>query len=369
LSRENLSATKPSNHLERTILIAAGVAFIPTVLFLRYLHHIGITQSIETVPGLHIFAEYLSALVSISIFLLAWHTYPDRRDTFILSLGNAFLLVGLLSLFHHIVHYQESLALIKNRVSLNNCVYFHAMSQLLLPLGLLVSTFAVGKRFSTRRRFHYLLGVIFLLTLISGAGSYLKSHQPTLFLANASRLIGRDLLTVPLYAVAMYLYYKKKLFADPKTNALFLGALALLGYSEALGGENHHNPFFHLFIIAAYIIIRRVVFVSSVRYPYKALYAVKEDLSEKYQELSSALEMLEQSEERYRLLVENSNDLIYTLDSHSRITFVNQNISILTGYTPAELRGKSVFDILTPESQKKGRSADQDAGEDQTCPG
>ncbi|MDQ7838050.1 MAG: PAS domain S-box protein [Thermodesulfobacteriota bacterium] len=358
-----MSATRPSNHLERTILIIAVAAFFPTVLFLRYLHDTGITLSITKVfPPLHLVAEFLGVFVSVSLFLLAWHTYPDRRDTFILSLGNAFLLVGLLSLLH-IMHYQESLTLIKNNGSLNNPLCFYATGQLLLPLGLLFSIFAVGRTFSTRRRLHYLLGVLVLLTLIIGAGSYLKSHQSALSPINAARLINRDFLTVPLYAVAMYLCYKKELFTESKSNALFLGALALLAYSEALSSglcfqcEDcpliNHNPFSHFFIIAAYGIIYWVVFVSSIRYPYKTLYAVIEDLSEKYQELSAALEMLKQSEERYRLLVENSNDLIYTLDSYSRITFVNRNISVLTGYTPAELRGKSVFDILTPESQKK----------------
>jgi len=370
LSRENhisagagLSETGASNHLERTIVIIAVVAFFPTVLFLRYLHDTGTTLLIKNVfPPLHLVAEFLGVFVSVSLFLLAWHTYPDRRDTFILSLGNAFLLVGLLSLLH-IMHYQESPTLIKNSGSLNNPLCFYAMGQLLLPLGLLFSIFAVGRTFSTRRRLHYLLGVLVLLTLIVGAGSYLKAHQSALSPINAARLINRDFLTVPLYAVAMYLCYKKKLFTESKSNTLFLGALALLAYSEALSSGLcfqckdcpliNHNPFSHFFIIAAYGIIYWVVFVSSIRYPYKTLYAVKEDLSEKYQEFSAALEMLKQSEERYRLLVENSNDLIYTLDSYSRITFVNQNISVLTGYTPAELRGKSVFDILTPESQKK----------------
>ncbi|MEW6327612.1 MAG: PAS domain S-box protein [Thermodesulfobacteriota bacterium] len=358
-----MSATRPSNHLERTILTIAIAAFFPTVLFLRYLHGIGITLLItKAFPPLHLVSEYLGIFVSVSLFLLAWHTYPDRRDTFILSLGNAFLLVGLLSLLH-IMHYQESFVPIKSNVSPNNPVCFHAISQLLLPLGILFSIFAAGRTFSAHRRLHYLLGVLALFTLILGAGSYLESLQSALSPINASRLINRDLLTVPLYAVAIYLYYKKKLFAEAKSNALFLGALALLAYSEALNNGScfqckdcplrNHNPFSHLFTIAAYGVIYWVVFVSSIRYPYKALYAVKEDLSEKYQELSAALEMLKQSEERYRLLVENSNDLIYTLDSHSRITFVNRNISALTGYTPAELHGKSVFDILTPESQKK----------------
>lgn len=370
MSRENhisagagLSATETSNHLERTILIIAVAAFFPTVLFLRYLHDIGITLSITKVfPSLHLVAEFLGVFVSLSLFLLAWHTYPDRRDTFILSLGNAFLLVGLLSLLH-IMHYQESLTLIKNNGSLNNPLCFYAMGQLLLPLGLLFSIFAGGRTFFRRRRLYYLSGVLVLLALLLGANSYLQSHPSALSPANMSRLINRDLLTVPLYAVAIYLCYKKKLFTESKSNALFLGALALLAYSEALSSGlcfqckdcplKNHNPFSHFFMIAAYGIIYWVVFVSSIRYPYKTLYTVKEDLSEKYQELSAALEMLKQSEERYRLLVENSNDLIYTLDSYSRITFVNRNISALTGYTPAELRGKSVFDILTPESQKR----------------
>ncbi|MDO9462562.1 MAG: hypothetical protein Q7J61_02020, partial [Deltaproteobacteria bacterium] len=75
-----MSATRPSTHLERTILIIVAVAFVPTVLFLRYLHDIGITPSITKVfPPLHLVAEFLGVFVSVSLFLLAWHTYPDRR--------------------------------------------------------------------------------------------------------------------------------------------------------------------------------------------------------------------------------------------------------------------------------------------------
>lgn len=366
MKKGNSPTTQSSYRLDRTILIIAAIAFIPIILLFQYLqHNVGVLPLVlvKALPILHVIAEYLSVFVSISIFLLAWHTYPDRRDTFILFLGNALLIVGLLSMFD-ILYYQQNHNFIGDFVPLKHH-YFFVMKHILLPLGLLFSVFAVGKAFSARRRFYYLLGTIFFFIIVLGAGLYLTSCLPDLLpdKYGVSDLINRKLLTVPLYAVAMFTYYKKRPFTGSKPNALFLSAIVFCTYSEACSSglcfeyENYPlkgcNPFSHLFEIVAYVIIYWVVFVSSIRYPYKTLYKVKESLAENYRELSSALEMSGQSEERYRLLVENSNDLIYTLDAHSHITFVNQKITALTGYRPAELYGKSVFDLLTPESQKK----------------
>jgi diguanylate cyclase (GGDEF)-like protein/PAS domain S-box-containing protein len=60
---------------------------------------------------------------------------------------------------------------------------------------------------------------------------------------------------------------------------------------------------------------------------------------------------LAESEARYRMLAENSHDVIWTLDIASRrYTYVSPSISQLCGYQPEEVIGQ-VFDTrLTPES-------------------
>jgi len=59
---------------------------------------------------------------------------------------------------------------------------------------------------------------------------------------------------------------------------------------------------------------------------------------------------LRESEESYRELVENANDIVYTLDFQGRITSVNKAAETITEYSQNELVGRDIVEILTPES-------------------
>jgi PAS domain S-box-containing protein len=70
----------------------------------------------------------------------------------------------------------------------------------------------------------------------------------------------------------------------------------------------------------------------------------------KRKELEKALR---DSEEKYRMLVENSNDAIFTIDAQGKFTFFNENVKKVIGFTSEELVGRHFLEILPPESQKK----------------
>ena len=60
---------------------------------------------------------------------------------------------------------------------------------------------------------------------------------------------------------------------------------------------------------------------------------------------------LRASEERYRQLADFSEDVIWTLDLHSkRFTYVSPSIEKVRGFTVAEASAQSMLDALTPES-------------------
>jgi PAS domain S-box-containing protein len=59
---------------------------------------------------------------------------------------------------------------------------------------------------------------------------------------------------------------------------------------------------------------------------------------------------VKESEERYRELVENANDIVFTLDLEGNVTSVNKAVESITGYSQAELLGMNMSEFLTPGS-------------------
>ena len=81
-----------------------------------------------------------------------------------------------------------------------------------------------------------------------------------------------------------------------------------------------------------------------------------------------ALRMLQQSEARYRELVENMTEVVYSTDLEGRITYVSPSVERLYGYKAEELIGRSMLDFVPPEDHAglTERMAERIAG---TVPG
>jgi PAS domain S-box-containing protein len=68
--------------------------------------------------------------------------------------------------------------------------------------------------------------------------------------------------------------------------------------------------------------------------------------------LEQALVETERSEERYRLLTENANDLIFTLDRQNRFTFINPAVKRMLGYEAEELIGTPAAALITDQTRE-----------------
>ncbi|MCX6290220.1 MAG: PAS domain S-box protein [Bacteroidetes bacterium] len=81
----------------------------------------------------------------------------------------------------------------------------------------------------------------------------------------------------------------------------------------------------------------------------KCMLSIFHDITERKQ----TLEMLSESESRYRLLIENMNDGLMRVDNHAVIEYVNKRFCEMVGYTAEELIGKnSVALLLNREGEK-----------------
>src|SRR5690606_16871683 len=60
-----------------------------------------------------------------------------------------------------------------------------------------------------------------------------------------------------------------------------------------------------------------------------------------------------ESEETFRIIAENSVDIIKVLTPDGKITYVSPSIEAILGYSTREIAGKSYFDLIHPADTNK----------------
>lgn len=90
----------------------------------------------------------------------------------------------------------------------------------------------------------------------------------------------------------------------------------------------------------------RILYQNGVPY---AVQGTARDNTEK----KKAKQKLIESEERFRDLFENANDLIYTHNLDGRLTSLNRTAELVTGYTRDEAVNMTIYDITAPEFIEK----------------
>ncbi len=80
-----------------------------------------------------------------------------------------------------------------------------------------------------------------------------------------------------------------------------------------------------------------------------------------------AEDSLRKSEERYRLLVDTSNEGVWAMDSNHATTYVNRAMAEMLGYEPSEMIGRKVEEYFYPEDEPfhKERMKQRHAGVDE----
>lgn len=84
----------------------------------------------------------------------------------------------------------------------------------------------------------------------------------------------------------------------------------------------------------------------------KEYHSLKFLYEEDINKINQSKEALRQSERKYRLLAENSSDVIWTLDNEYRFTYISPSIYHLRGITSEEAMRETIQDTMPPQSQE-----------------
>lgn len=99
---------------------------------------------------------------------------------------------------------------------------------------------------------------------------------------------------------------------------------------------------------------------STLAMPRKGLYetrALIEAFNKMTARMNASFVMLRDSEEKYRILVESSNDMIYSLDPEGRFLSVNSAFEESTGISRSEIQEKTIESVLSsPENVLKWKA-------------
>ena len=84
------------------------------------------------------------------------------------------------------------------------------------------------------------------------------------------------------------------------------------------------------------------------------LVTAKKSLEKEVEERIRAEEAVRESEQRYRILAENVNDIIWMMDiSEERLTYVSPSVLKMKGYSPEEIKTQRLNEILAPDSLQR----------------
>jgi PAS domain S-box-containing protein len=84
----------------------------------------------------------------------------------------------------------------------------------------------------------------------------------------------------------------------------------------------------------------------------RAMHQANEELQREIAERQRTQEALQESEQRYRRIVEEASDAVYTTDLQGRFSYVNLPAQLLSGYSEDELLGMHFTELL-PEAWKE----------------
>lgn len=313
-------------------VLAAGMSVPPAF---------GWTLTPAAVPMIHLLMEMFAIVIAMIVVVFSWHTFDLKgaRASRILICG--FLVVAVCDTLHALTY--DGMPPLLVPASTPRAIYFWLMGRTAETITLALLALKWVPLLS--RRVWLALAVVLSAALV-WFGSYRLQDFPATFVAGqgvtAFKAGYEYALCVANLLVAALFWRRSRRAVGPRYDLLALSSFVMgigeLMFTSYVAPSDFQNMFGHAFKIAAYVLLYRATFATSVRAPFEAARESERQLAE--------------SEQKLRALYELSPIGISLTDAQGRFVEFNEAFRVMTGYTAAELKALDYWE-LTPQKYRE----------------
>ncbi|ADI30461.1 bifunctional diguanylate cyclase/phosphodiesterase [Methylotenera versatilis] len=236
---------------------------------------------------IHITCEMFSIMVAMFVFGVTWNSYKVERDSNLIILACGLLSVGLID-FLHLLSFTGMPDFITPSGP-EKTINFWLVARLIAAITLLTVAVNPWQPFQKKSSPYIFIGISLSVTFLTAwLGIYHQDLWPRTFVEGSGLTafkIGSEYIISGLLSIAAFLFYKStRQEKMPRYDIYSLFGASCVTILSELSFVNFHSftDIFqllgHLYKISAYLLIYRVVFISSVRAPFESLEAFKEKL-------------------------------------------------------------------------------------------
>jgi PAS domain S-box-containing protein len=291
---------------------------------------------------LHLLLELFSVIVSVLIVAVSWQTFDKERSAEANLLVSGFLAVAAIDMVHALTY--DGMPGLITPGSTERAIFFWLAGRAFAVLTL--CAVALDVKWPMPRRI-WLGGSILVTGFTFWLGTFHLDALPVLFVKGIGvspfkTACEYALLSADIAAACIFIYKARPANAARSyalaTSCLIMG-LGEVAFAHFRAPSDFLNIFGHVYKVAAYVYLYRMVFLTAIRAP--------------YERVTHAEAALRESEEFSNRIIATAPDALIVVDDGGQMVLVNAHAEALFGYTHGDLLGQPVSTLL-PEAADAG---------------
>lgn len=291
----------------------------------------------------HSVVEFFSAIIAVSIFLLAWNSRKFADNSFYVFLGAVFLASGIVTILHTLAY--RGMGIIPGtEQDANLATQLWLVNQYVLAVGFVAAPLVADRKLKSAAAL-FVFGTVVALLLLS---IFWWKNFPVAY-AEGKGLTGfknySEYIAAFLFLLSGYLFFRMKRKFDFRVVNLFYLILILfagstLFFTMYFNVYGSFNMWGHLIRLAALYPVYLAVVEFGLMRPYKFLFG----------NLKNREESLKKNEKMLQAIIRDQTELICRFLPDGTLTFANDAFCRYYGKSRGALVGKKYFENFSKEA-------------------